>query len=129
MDETLRIDKWLWTARLFKTRSLAAQACQAGKVKIAGRRIKPGRPVAINDRLEITRPHHRQTILVTGLKRQRVSAGAVAELYTDVTPRQELERVETVRKMESAFQKSRRSTGGRPTKRERRAIQKMREMD
>ncbi len=129
MDETQRIDKWLWTARLFKTRALAARSCQAGKVKVGGRRIKPGRPVAVGDRLEVTRTHYRQTVLVAGLKRQRVSAGGVAELYSDVTQAQELDRLEAVRKMDSAFRKSRQSARGRPTKRERRAIQKMKGTD
>ena len=121
----LRIDKWLWTARLFKTRALAARACLAGKVKLEGRRIKPARAVALGDKLDITRKHHRQTVMVTGLKRQRVSAGAAGELYSDVTQAQELDKLQTVRMMDSAFRKSRRSTRGRPTKRERRAIQKM----
>ena len=129
MDEPLRIDKWLWTARLFKTRSLAARFCQAGKVKIRGRRVKPARPVAVGEELQITRTHHRQTVLVTGLKRRRVSAGAVAELYTDVTPEQELDKLQTVKMVGRAFRQSRPSAGGRPTKRERRAIQKLKGTD
>ncbi len=123
MDE-LRIDKWLWAARLFKTRRLAAEACQAGKVKLNGRSVKPGRAIRVGDGLQITRKQYRQQICVTGLSDRRVSPHIAATLYKDTTPNEELEQARLVNTMESTFRRERRGTG-RPTKRDRRALQKL----
>ena len=123
-----RIDKWLWSARFFKTRSAATTACVAGKVKVAGRAVKPARPVAIGDEIRITRKSHKQTVRVTGMQTRRVSAKLASEMFTDVTPTAELENLKTYNTAESAFRQSRRKDAGRPTKRERRAIQKIKGM-
>jgi len=123
MDE-LRIDKWLWAARLFKTRRLAAEACQAGKVKLNSRSVKPGRAVKVGDQLLITRKLYKQRIRATGLSERRVSSHIAATLYEDTTPNEELEQARLVHTMESDFHRERRGAG-RPTKRDRRALQKL----
>jgi len=123
MDE-LRIDKWLWASRLFKTRRLAAEACQAGKVKLNGRSVKPGRAIRVGDGLQITRKRYRQQICVTDLSERRVSPPIAATLYEDTTPNEELEQARLVNTMESAFRRERRGAG-RPTKRDRRTLQKL----
>ena len=123
MDE-LRIDKWLWVARLFKTRRGAAEACQAGKVKLEGRSVKPSRAIRVGDELQITRKLYRQRIKITGLSERRVSPAIAATLCEDITPAEEIEQAKLVRTTESAFHRDRRRAG-RPTKRDRRALQKL----
>lgn len=128
----VRIDKWLWAARLFKTRGEATQACQAGKVKlfIAGpgragsRSLKPSRPVAIGDELTLTRKLYRQRIRVDGLSQRRVAAKLAAALYSDLTPPEEQEHARAAATREGAFVRERRYAG-RPNKRERRALQNL----
>ena len=132
MDE-LRVDKWLWAARLFKTRRGAAEACQAGKVKrlavgtprLEGRSVKPSRAIRVGDELQITRKLYRQRIRITDLRERRVSPQIAATLYEDITPEEEIEQARLVRTMESAFHRERRRRRGRPTKRDRRALQKL----
>ncbi len=123
MDQ-LRIDKWLWAARLFKTRREAAETCQAGKVKLEGRSVKPGRAIRIGDELQITRRRYRQQVRVTGLSERRVSPHIAATLYEDTTPSEELEQARLVHTIESTFHREPRGAG-RPTKRDRRALQKL----
>lgn len=123
MDE-LRVDKWLWAARLFKTRRGAAEACRAGKVKLEGRSVKPSRAIRVGDELQITRKLYRQRIKITGLSERRVSPAIAATLCEDITPAEEIEQAKLVRTTESAFHRERRRAG-RPTKRDRRALQKL----
>ncbi len=123
MDE-LRIDKWLWAARLFKTRRLAAEACQAGKVKLEGRSVKPGRAIRVGDQLQITRRRYRQRISVTGLSERRVSPHIAATLFEDTTPKEDMEQARLAHTLENAFHRER-GGAGRPTKRDRRALQKL----
>lgn len=80
MDGT-RIDKWLWAARFFKTRELAARACDQGKVELGGNRAKPAREVRIGDRLRIETPGGVFEIEVLGLSHQRGSAAVAQTLY------------------------------------------------
>ena len=122
MDE-LRIDKWLWAARLFKTRRGAAEACQGGKVKLEGRSVKPSRAIRVGDELQITRKLYRQRIKITGLSERRVSPAIAATLCEDITPAEEIEKAELVRTIESALRREPRRAG-RPTKRDRRTLQK-----
>lgn len=124
MDE-LRVDKWLWAARLFKTRRGAAEACQAGKVKLEGRSVKPSRAIRVGDELQITRKLYRQRIKITGLSERRVSPAIAATLCEDITPAEEIEQAKLVRTTESAFHRDPRRRRGRPTKRDRRALQKL----
>ncbi len=120
----VRIDKWLWAARFHKTRSSATTACQAGKVKLNGRSVKPSHMVKIGDKLMITRPAYRQELLVTGLQEKRVSAQLAADLYEDRTPPEELEQLRLRRTQDSAFFQRQRGAG-RPTKRQRRRLDKL----
>src|SRR5258708_2785555 len=89
--ERVRIDKWLWAARFFKTRSTATEAVAGGHGQVAGARVKPAREVAVGARLEITRGQERFTVVVTGLAERRGSASVAAQLYEE-TPESAAER-------------------------------------
>lgn len=129
---TVRLDKWLWAARLFKTRGEATQACQAGKVKsltagqgrAGSRSVKPSRPVTVGNELTITRKLYRQRIRVEGLSERRSAAKLAATLYSDLTPPEEVELIRAAATREGAFVRGRRQAG-RPNKRERRALQSL----
>jgi ribosome-associated heat shock protein Hsp15 len=112
----MRIDRWLWTARLFKTRSLAAGAVSGGRVHVNGVAVKPSREVAPGDRLEISIGSARRTVIVRGAAERRVSAAAAADLYE--------EKRESIAARERQAELSRLAgtvnPGGRPTKRDRR---------
>ena len=112
----MRIDRWLWTARLFKTRGLAAEAVKGGRVHVNGVAAKPSREVAPGDELEITIGSLRRTVIVRGLAERRVSAAQAAPLY-DETPESiaERERQKELRRLAGPL-----DLGGRPTKRDRR---------
>ena len=79
----VRIDKWLWAARFYKTRSLAKQAIDGGKVHVDGARVKPSKDLQLDMRLTITQGHVQKTVLVTGLSEQRRGAPEAAQLYTE----------------------------------------------
>ncbi len=125
MDE-VRIDKWLWAVRFFKTRSAASTACQAGKVKLSGRSVKPSRTVKVGDSIQVTHADYKQQVEITGLLEKRVGAKIAIANYNDVTPKEEIERKEMKGELESAFRKSHRDSG-RPTKRQRRDLNKLNE--
>jgi ribosome-associated heat shock protein Hsp15 len=112
----MRIDRWLWTARLFKTRGLAAEAVKGGRVHINGVAAKPSREVGPGDRLEITIGSLRRTIVVRGMAERRVAAAQAAVLYEE-TPESvaERERQAELRRLAGPL-----NLGGRPTKRDRR---------
>jgi ribosome-associated heat shock protein Hsp15 len=122
--DNVRIDKWLWATRLFKTRREASAACQAGKVKLNGRSIKPGRTVKIGDELQITRKMYKQQIRIRGLSERRVAHKNAVTLFEDFTPEKEIDQARLVRQLDRAFYRDR-YKAGRPTKRERRALQKL----
>lgn len=79
----VRIDRWLWAARFFKTRSAATAAVSGGHVHVDGQRVKPSRAVAVGDRLEITRGRQRSEIVVDALSERRGPAREAVELYTE----------------------------------------------
>ena len=112
----MRIDKWLWTARLFKTRAQAAGAVRGGRVHVNGAAAKPSREVAPGDVLEITFDRGRRTVIVRGAAERRVSAPEAATLYEE-TPESiaERERQAELRRLAAPL-----DLGGRPTKRDRR---------
>ena len=118
--DSLRVDKWLWAARVFKTRSLAGAACDGGKVDINDEVAKPARRVRIGDLIAVTLPRGRRRILkVAGVDDQRGSAAVAKALFEDLTP------PEPPRPLQAP--PPRREAGaGRPTKRERRAIERLR---
>ncbi len=81
--DAIRIDKWLWTARFFKTRSLASEAVAGGKIHIDKQRVKPSKEVKIGAKLEIHKEGFEWLVTVTGIVKQRVSAKEAALLYTE----------------------------------------------
>src|SRR5207302_5175422 len=87
-----RIDKWLWAVRIYKTRSLATEACKLGRVTIAGQSVKPSRDVKINDLILAQTGQITRTIKVLGLLERRVGAKVVREYAEDLTPASELEK-------------------------------------
>ncbi|HEY4825855.1 MAG TPA: RNA-binding S4 domain-containing protein [Solirubrobacteraceae bacterium] len=112
----MRVDKWLWTARLFKTRGLAAGAVSGGRVHVNGIAVKPSREVGPGDRLDISIGSVRRTVVVRGAAERRVSAAAAAQLY------EETEESITERKRQAELRRlgGPVNLGARPTKRDRR---------
>jgi len=119
--EKLRIDKYLWAIRLFKTRSQAADACDKGKVKLHGDSVKASKTVNIGDEFDVKTEARRWVIKVTGLLEKRVAYPEAIKHYEDITPAEELDRI----KFEaSSFHTGKRlSKVGRPTKKQRRDIE------
>jgi ribosome-associated heat shock protein Hsp15 len=125
MDEQrLRIDKWLWAARFFKTRSLAAQAIDLGRVRIEGARIKPARELRIGDRLEIHVGDVPIEVVVRALSAQRGPATAARLLYEE-TPASAARRAQRQAARAYAPEPAR-DIKGRPTKREGRELRRLR---
>ena len=122
MSEGLRIDKWLWAVRIFKTRNQASESCRSGKVKIEDVSVKPSREIKINDIVEIRLGLITKTVKVTGLIHNRVAAKFVTDHLVDLTPPEEYEK----QKMQHEINYEFRPRGqGRPTKKERRLIVKL----
>ncbi|TJZ61178.1 RNA-binding S4 domain-containing protein [Sphingobacterium olei] len=118
-SEKLRIDKYLWCIRVFKTRSLATEACKAGRVKLNGQNIKPSYVVKVGEAYTVQKGVERKVIRVIGLLERRVDAKTAVQFYNDETP------VEETYAFKSVFQAPvlKRDRGaGRPTKRDRREI-------
>jgi ribosome-associated heat shock protein Hsp15 len=118
--QKIRLDKYLWSIRLFKTRTLAAIACDTGKVKFDGLQAKASRNVNIGDEYEIKTEAKRWRIKVTGLIEKRVAATEAIKHYTDITPEDELQRLQY--QAASFHTGKRQSKIGRPTKKERRDL-------
>lgn len=116
----LRIDRWLWCARFFKTRSLAAEAVKAGHIRINGQRSKPAREVKVGDRLAIVRGFAEQEIEVRVLPARRGPAAEAARCYEETPASLERRRVREVERASSNAQRA--PTSGRPDKRTRRLI-------
>lgn len=122
MDSGLRIDKWLWAVRIFKTRNQAADACKAGKVKTDSSSVKPSREIKINDIITVQIGALTKTIRVTGIIKNRVSAKLAVDYVEDLTPEEEYEKLKLMKEVNF----ERRDRGiGRPTKKERRIITKL----
>ena len=130
--EKLRLDKYLWAIRLFKTRSLATTACDKGKVKFDGSQAKASKNVNIGDEYEVKTEAKRWKIKITGLLTKRVAHSEAIKYYIDITPEEEVQRLQFLRK-ESRGQAASFHTGkrqnkiGRPTKKERRNLDDFRE--
>jgi ribosome-associated heat shock protein Hsp15 len=114
--DSLRVDKWLWAARFFRTRSLAAAACAGGKVDVNAEAAKPAKAVRVGDRLRITLPRDRRIVRVLALSDTRGAAPVARALYEDLTPP----------RPRQAPPPYRPPGAGRPTKRERRALERLR---
>ncbi|MCC6187349.1 MAG: RNA-binding S4 domain-containing protein [Chitinophagaceae bacterium] len=119
-ESRLRLDKYLWAIRIFKTRTLAADAIDGGKVKWNGQNTKASKNVAIGDQYEIKTPARKWVINVTGLLANRVAYDIAIQHYTDITPEED----KTVeRPLISSFYTGKRlSKTGRPTKKQRRDL-------
>jgi ribosome-associated heat shock protein Hsp15 len=117
--ESVRIDKWLWAVRLYKSRSLAAEACQAGHVKIGGNRVKPSRGVRIGEEITALAGRLHWTVKVLALLDQRVGAKLVGQFAQDLTAPEEYARAreEAPIHVSKGF--------GRPTKKQRRQLEKL----
>ena len=123
-ENIVRMDKWLWAARLFKTRSLAADAIKGGKVKIDDNPVKPSREVKEGDIIQVQIEQLHKVVEVKTVIKNRVSAKQVSEVYNDLTPKEEYERIEFMR----AYKAEWRDRGaGRPTKKERRMIERLKD--
>jgi ribosome-associated heat shock protein Hsp15 len=120
-SKSVRIDKWLWAVRIYKTRSMATDACRSGKVIISDIEVKPSREVKTGDIITVKTGPVKKTIKVLGLLDNRVAAKLVAQFMEDLTPAEEYKKLEMMR--DSRFV-SRDRGAGRPTKRERRDIDK-----
>jgi len=122
--EKLRIDKYLWAIRMFKTRTLASEACKAGRVKLNGQNIKPSHEVKVGETYNISKGLERKIIAVTGLLENRVYAKTAVNFYSDLTP---VEQTTAFKSMFHAPILSRDRGAGRPTKRDRREIDDLQE--
>jgi ribosome-associated heat shock protein Hsp15 len=120
MQEKLRIDKYLWAIRIFKTRTLAADACDAGKVKWNGLSCKASKIVNIGDEYEIKTETRKWVIKISGLLHKRVAYSEAINHYIDLTPEEDLALAKNIA---SSFHTGKRlSKIGRPTKKERRNL-------
>ena len=118
--ERMRIDKWLWAARFYKTRSLASQAVDAGHVKLNGHAVKPARDVQTGDTLEIAAGDAVWTVIVRGLNAQRRPAPEARELYEETVDSSERRAAEKENRRLAPVPGS--DLRGRPTKKARRQI-------
>ena len=121
---SIRIDKWLWAARFFKTRSLAQEAVELGRVRLAGQRLKPSRDVKPGDRLTVERGEERFEIFVEKISAVRGPAPVAQTLYRETDEsREKRERASEMRKI--AMEPASTIAKGRPTKRDARLIRRV----
>lgn len=115
----MRVDKFLWCVRYFKTRSIATEACRQGKVKIGGDNVKPSREVYPNDKITVRKNQIDYKIDVLDIPPSRVGAKIVGLYINDITPQEEFDKLELLKYSKDYYRK--RGTG-RPTKKDRRDI-------
>ena len=120
---SVRVDRWLLAARVYKTRTLCAQACSGGKIEVNGVTASAHKPIRVGDRIHATTIAGPRQLVVRALGLRRLSATEARELYEDVTPPPPPEEIERRRMMPQEF---RDPGSGRPTKRDRRDIQRLR---
>lgn len=122
MEASQRIDKYLWCIRVFKTRSIATDACNGGKVKLNGSNCKPSKELKRGDTIEFKRGLVHHTIEVVSFPKSRIPAKDILLFYKDLTPVTEILKIQDMKYMKV----ERREKGkGRPTKKERRDIDKL----
>lgn len=117
--QTARVDKWLWAARVYKTRSQAADACKNGRVTIGGVNVKPSHTIKVGETISVKKPPVTYSFRVLACLEQRVGARLLPQVYENVTDPKQYELLEMSRI--SGFVDRARGTG-RPTKKERRAL-------
>lgn len=122
--DSIRIDKWLWAVRIYKTRTQAGEACKGGKVKIDGQNAKASREVKVGDIIEIQQKGILRKVQIVKAVKNRVAAKLVPELMKDLTSAEEYEKLE----MLNQLNQEKRDRGiGRPTKKDRRTISKLKD--
>lgn len=122
MSEGVRVDKWLWAVRVFKTRSMATNACKVGKVKIDSQLLKPSAEVKPGNVVQVNKDHLNLELKVLNTLEKRVGAKLVPEYMEDLTPTEEYNKQEIARQTNFEY----RERGiGRPTKKQRREIEKL----
>ena len=120
MEVDVRIDKWLWAVRIYKTRSQSTAACKSGKIRINGLPVKPSHEVKPGEIIWINLSPLHKTVKVSGLLGTRVSAKLAVNYFEDLTPKEEYDKLKINKEVNFEF----RQRGiGRPTKRERREIE------
>ncbi|MGN6568569.1 MAG: RNA-binding S4 domain-containing protein [Flavipsychrobacter sp.] len=119
-NEKLRLDKYLWAIRIFKTRTLATKACEDGKVKWNGNAVKPAKTVNLGERYDIKTSERRWTIEVTGLLHNRVAYPEAIKNYVDLTSDEDKQLNKVI--SSSFYTGKRLSKTGRPTKKQRRDL-------
>jgi ribosome-associated heat shock protein Hsp15 len=122
--ERVRIDRWLWAARFFKTRGAATEAVLGGHVHLGGERVKPARAVAVGETIEIRRGDEQWTVVVTGLAERRGSAAVAATLYEETPESREAR--EQQRLQRRLARPLGADLGARPTKQARRRLEALR---
>ncbi len=125
MAQGLRVDRWLWSVRLFKTRTAATKACDAGAVTINGDSVKPARRVRVDDTVQIKRKVGYTEVVVVELLEKRVSAALAANAYVDQSPEPDPDEVAMLRAI-GMREPTRERGEGRPTKRDRRRLDEFR---
>ena len=118
----IRLDKWLWAARLFKTRALATAAVNGGKVQLAGQRVKPARDVRVGDLYQVRRGFESLEIRVTGVADRRGSASDAQQLYQETEASQARRSAEAEQRRLASLQRPRPPT--KPNKQQRRKIRR-----
>ncbi|MFI6980445.1 RNA-binding S4 domain-containing protein [Embleya sp. NPDC050154] len=119
-EGTVRVDSWIWSVRLTKTRSLAAAACKAGHVRVNGDKVKPAQSIRIGDEVRVRQNGHERIVVVKRIVRKRVGPPVAAECLIDNSP--------PPPPREEVVVVARRDRGaGRPTKRDRRVLEQFRE--
>jgi ribosome-associated heat shock protein Hsp15 len=121
-NEHIRIDKWLWAVRIFKTRNMAANACKKSKVLLNGRNVKPSHAVKIGDVIEVRHSIITRTFNVNGLLEKRVSAKIAVDYVEETTPPEEFRKLRIIKDTPFAL---REKGTGRPTKKDRREITRL----
>lgn len=121
--EKVRIDKWLWSVRIFKSRSLATKACKDGDVLISDQRVKPSQTIETGELIQVKKNGFDMTFRVDKLIEKRVGAPIAVECYKDLTPEEEYNKYESWY-LRSKPVEYRERGAGRPTKRERRELDK-----
>ena len=119
MADSVRVDKWLWAVRVFKTRSQATEACKKGQVTIGDLPIKASRTIQVGDVLKVRKPPITKSLKVLALAEKRMGAKLISDFVEDVTPAEELEILEIQKHMRWS---SRDKGTGRPTKKDRREL-------
>ena len=119
----VRIDKYLWCIRVYKSRTLASEACEGGKVKIGGKKVKPSHHINPGDVITVQQGFIKRSYRIKALLNKRLSAKLITDYVEDITPPEELEKLKVGRfvSYESKYKGM-----GRPTKKDRRLINKLR---